>query len=118
DGLERAESAESAALVDRQQEKTKAAARTERQRGNFTAGFLSEPAKPDATRSRSRRGDCHSSAELTGGLSSLCFPAPNSNVGQNNLFFWIIQVVSSVSWNVFSRLQEFPVCPVHLRALG
>lgn len=56
DTLEGAELAETAALADaQQQEQTKATTRMERQRGSFTAGFPLEPAKPDATRSTSRR---------------------------------------------------------------
>jgi hypothetical protein len=46
----------SPALADKQQqEKTEATTRMEKHRRDFTAGFLSEPAKPHATGSTSRR---------------------------------------------------------------
>src|ERR1700685_4870855 len=51
DGSETAKLAEFSALADRRpQEMTEAATRRERQRGDFTAGFLLEPATANANR--------------------------------------------------------------------
>src|SRR3979490_2361836 len=56
DGLETAATAKSPALAGKQQlEETEATIRMEQQRGDFTAGFLLEPAKSHATRSTSQR---------------------------------------------------------------
>jgi hypothetical protein len=56
DGFETPELERSPALADKQQqEKIEATARMESQRGNFTAGFLFEPATTNATQSSSRR---------------------------------------------------------------
>src|ERR1700728_4300595 len=55
-GFERGELTKSAATADKQPlEQTEATTRLERQRGSFTAGLLLEPAKPDTSRSASRR---------------------------------------------------------------
>src|ERR1700680_3130445 len=56
DGLETAATAKSRALTGKQPlEKTAAATRMEKQRGDFTAGFLLEPVRSHATGSTSRR---------------------------------------------------------------
>src|ERR1017187_4637019 len=82
DEFETSKAAKTRSSADRQpQERTKATTTMERQRGNFTAGFLLEPAAPKAIRSASRRaGDCHSIREAEIVLDSqMCvIPAPDS----------------------------------------
>src|SRR5258708_39391813 len=57
DEFETAASAKSPALAGRQQQaKTEATTRVQKQRGNFTAGFLLEPARSHTTGSSGERG--------------------------------------------------------------
>src|ERR1700682_3973241 len=90
DGLETAATAKSPAWAGTQQlGKTEATIRMEQQSGDFTAGFLWEPARTHATRSRSQRTGTviHPRNQIVP-HSWACdsWPLiPNSNVGQNNL---------------------------------
>src|ERR1700732_2320407 len=84
DGLETAAAAKSLALAGKQQlQKTEATTRMEKPRGDFMAGFLSEPARSHATgRSVAESGDCHSSAKPSHAHSRACYSWPlfsNSN---------------------------------------
>src|SRR5882762_1200286 len=101
DGLETAATAKSPALAGKQRlEKAEATIRMEKQIGDFTAGFLLEPARSQATRSTSQRAGIHPRNRIVP-HSWACdswLLMPNSNVGQNNLSFSIIQAISSFSW--------------------
>src|ERR1700730_9014693 len=102
DRFETAASEKSPALADKQQlEKTEATTRTMKQRGDFTAGFLLEPARSHATKNTSRRAGMviHPRNRIVrhSWAWDCCPLAPNSNVGQNNLSFSIIQAISSFS---------------------
>src|SRR5258708_3903788 len=58
DGFETATPAKSSALAGKQQQaKTETTTRVQKQRGDFTAGFLSEPARPHATGVTARRAE-------------------------------------------------------------
>src|ERR1700730_3062423 len=102
DGFATAGSEKLPALADKQQlEKTEDTRRMEKQRGDFTAGFLLEPARSHATRNTSRRAGMviHPRNRIVrhSWAWDCCPLAPNSNVGQNNLSFSIIQAISSFS---------------------
>src|SRR5713101_8059788 len=105
DVFETASSAKSPALADKQPlQKTEATTRMEKQRGNFTAGFLLEPARSHATRITSRKAVIvipPRNRIVPRSWACDSWPLiPNSNVGQNNLSFSIIQAISSVPWSV------------------
>src|SRR6267143_2897750 len=103
DGFETAAAAKSPALANKQQlQKTEATTRMEKQRGNFTAGFLLEPARSHTTRITVRKAGIVIPPRNRIVLRSWACDSwpliPNSNVGQNNLSFSIIQAISSVPW--------------------
>src|SRR5271156_68581 len=100
-----AELTASPALASKHEQKKTGAIRRDRQRGNFTAGFLLESATPNAMRSTPRRAaiSVHPQNRVVPHLR-ICASRtliPNSNVGQSNLFSWILQAISLASGEVF-----------------